>query len=54
MVYEVKVTRMDCPKADWIRVVNAARRTWGKQPINHEPSDKFKKEILRKHIDKLS
>ena len=46
MVYEVKVTRMDCPKADWIRVVNAARRTWGKQPINHEPSDKFKKEIL--------
>ena len=46
MVYEVKVTRMDCPKADWIRVVNAARRTWGKQPINHEPSIKFKKEIL--------
>ena len=37
---------MDCPKADWIRVVNAARRTWGKQPINHEPSTAFKKEIL--------
>lgn len=43
---EVKVTRMECPKADWIRVVNAARRTWGKAPINHEPSDKFKKKIL--------
>lgn len=41
-----KVTRMECPKADWIRVVNAARRTWGKQPINHEPSDKFKRKIL--------
>lgn len=41
-----KVTRMECPKADWIRVVNAARRTWGKLPIDHEPSDKFKKKIL--------
>ena len=41
-----KVTRFECPKADWIRVVNAARRTWGKAPINHEPTDKFKKEIL--------
>ena len=40
------VTRMECPKADWIRVVNAARRTWGKKPINHEPSDKFKRKIL--------
>lgn len=41
-----KVTRMENPKADWIRVVNAARRTWGKKPINHEPSDSFKKRIL--------
>jgi sarcosine oxidase delta subunit len=41
-----KVTRFECPKADWIRVVNAARRTWGKAPINHEPSDKFKRKIL--------
>lgn len=41
-----KVTRFECPKADWIRVVNAARRTWGKKPINHEPSDKFKRKIL--------
>lgn len=41
-----KVTRFECPKADWIRVVNAARRTWGKNPINHEPSDKFKRKIL--------
>ena len=41
-----KVTRFECPKADWVRVVNAARRTWGKKPIDHEPSDKFKREIL--------
>lgn len=41
-----KVTRFECPKADWIRVVNAARRTWGKDPIGHEPSDKFKRSIL--------
>lgn len=42
----VKVTRIENPKADWVRVVNAARRTWGKKPIDHEPSDKFKKKIL--------
>lgn len=41
-----EVSRLECPRADWIRVVNAARRTWGKAPINHEPSDKFKKKIL--------
>lgn len=41
-----KVTRMECPKADWKRVLNAARRTWGKQPIEKEPSDKFKRKIL--------
>lgn len=41
-----EVSRFECPRADWIRVVNAARRTWGKAPINHEPSDKFKKKIL--------
>ena len=41
-----KVTRFECVKPDWIRVVNAARRTWGKEPINHEPSDKFKRTIL--------
>lgn len=43
---KVKVTRFECPKADWIRVVNAARRTWGKEPITHEPSVAFKKEML--------
>ena len=43
---EVKVTRFECVKPDWIRVVNAARRTWGKKPINHEPSDRFKRKIL--------
>ena len=31
---------------NWIRVVNAARRTWGKKPLDKEPSDKFKKKIL--------
>lgn len=40
------VTRLECVRPDWIRVVNAARRTWGKSPINHEPSDKFKNKIL--------
>lgn len=40
------VTRLECVKPDWIRVVNAARRTWGKKPLNREPSDKFKKKIL--------
>ena len=41
-----KVTRFECVKPDWMRVVNAARRTWGKAPIDHEPSDKFKRKIL--------
>ena len=41
-----KVTRMECPKADWKRVLNAARRTWGKHPLDKEPSDKFKRKIL--------
>lgn len=41
-----KVTRLECVRPDWIRVVNAARRTWGKKPIDHEPSDEFKKKIL--------
>lgn len=43
---KVKVTRLECVKPDWIRVVNAARRTVGKEPIDHEPSTKFKKKIL--------
>lgn len=42
----MKIPRIECVKPDWIRVVNAARRTWGKKPIDHEPSDKFKKKIL--------
>lgn len=41
-----KLTRLECVLPNWIRVVNAARRTVGKKPINHEPSDKFKKKIL--------
>ena len=43
---EPKITRFECNRPDWIRVVNAARRTRGLQPIDHEPSDKFKKKIL--------
>ena len=43
---KVKVSRFECLKSDWIRVVNAARRTWGKKAIPHEPSDLFKKKIL--------
>lgn len=42
----MKITRMEVPVANWVRVVNAARRTWGKKPITKEPSDKFKKKIL--------
>lgn len=41
-----KVTRFECVKPDWNRVLNAARRTWGKQPLSKEPSDKFKRKIL--------
>lgn len=41
-----RVSRINCPKTDWIRVVNAARRTVGKAPINHEPSNSFKRKIL--------
>ena len=42
----MKVTRLECVKPDWKRVLNAARRTWGKQPIDKEPSVGFKKSIL--------
>ena len=37
---------MECVRPDWVRVVNAARRTWGKKPIDHEPKDSWKREIL--------
>lgn len=30
----------------WKRVLNAARRTVGKEPLDKEPSDLFKKKIL--------
>lgn len=42
----LRVTRFECVKPDWIRVVNAARRTRGKEAINYEPSNKFKRGIL--------
>lgn len=42
----IKITRMECPTANWKRVLNAARRTWGKKPSNKEPSVAFKKSIL--------
>lgn len=41
-----KVTRLECVKPDWNRVLNAARRTVGKKPIKKEPSQIFKKKIL--------
>lgn len=41
-----KVTRLECVLPDWKRVLNAARRTVGKKPINKEPSDEFKRKIL--------
>lgn len=43
---KARVTSFECVKPDWIRVVNKARRTVGKEPLNKEPSDKFKKRIL--------
>lgn len=42
----IRVTRFECVKPDWIRVVNAARRTVGKKPIHKEPSNAFKRKIL--------
>lgn len=41
-----KVTRLECLKPDWVRVVNAARRTVGKAPITKEPSENFKYKVL--------
>ena len=41
-----KLSRFECVKPDWKRVVNAARRTVGKKPIDKEPSDEFKRKIL--------
>lgn len=37
---------MEVPTADWKRVLNAARRTKGLEPLQKEPTDKFKKKIL--------
>ena len=42
----IRVTRLECVKPDWKRVVNAARRTAGKKPIDKEPSDLFKRKML--------
>lgn len=41
-----KLTRLECVLPDWKRVLNAARRTVGKKPIDKEPSDEFKRKIL--------
>ena len=43
---KVKVTRLDCVKPDWNRVLRATRRTVGKEWIDKMPSDKFKRQIL--------
>lgn len=41
-----RISRLECVKPDWKRVLNAARRTVGKKPLDKEPSDWFKKKIL--------
>ena len=41
----MKVIRLDVV-GGWKRVLNAARRTVGKKPIDKEPSDNFKAKIL--------
>lgn len=41
----MKVNRLDVV-GGWKRVLNAARRTVGKKPIDKEPSDNFKAKIL--------
>lgn len=41
-----KVTRLVNPVADWKRVLNAARRTIGKNPLDKEPSDSWKAKML--------
>lgn len=43
-----KITRFEVPTADWLRALNAARRTWGKGPLpkGHIVSDKFKRKML--------
>lgn len=41
-----KIESIKNPKADWIRVVNAARLTAGLKPIDHEPSSEFKRRML--------
>ena len=42
----LRVSRFECVKPDWRRVLNAARRTVGKKPLDKEPSNKFKRQIL--------
>jgi thymidylate synthase ThyX len=42
----MKIKKFENPTAGWNRVLNAARATVGKEPINKEPSHKFKKKIL--------
>jgi len=41
----MKVSRLDLITS-WKRVLNAARRTIGKKPLDKEPSDNFKAKIL--------
>ncbi len=39
---KIEITRV----TDWQRVVDAARFTQGKEPLGHEPSDEFKKQMI--------
>lgn len=40
------ITKIENPKADWKRVLKAARKTVGKKDIDKEPSDEFKRQML--------
>lgn len=40
------VTKIENPKADWKRVLKAARKTVGKKDIDKEPNDAFKRQML--------
>lgn len=39
---KIEITRV----TNWQRVVDAARFTQGKEPLGHEPSDEFKKQMI--------
>lgn len=38
--------KIENPKANWQRVLKASRKTVGKQSIDKEPSNQFKRQML--------